>query len=87
MLKVINHFKAICIHCLLHTIYAATFHNTHNLDAENISHFIHIWRNLLVAFPKKSKHKLVLSLPHRMDRNAMPCQHSLFLQNFTFAVF
>lgn len=40
--------------------------------------------NCLLAFPKKSKHKLVLSLPHHMHRTAMPWQHSLFIQNFTF---
>jgi hypothetical protein len=41
-------------------------------------------RIYLLAFPKNSKHKLALSLPHHMDRTAMPCQYSLFLQNFTF---
>jgi hypothetical protein len=40
-------------------------------------------RIYLLAFPKNSKHKLALSLPHHMGRTAMSCPHSLFLQNFT----
>jgi hypothetical protein len=91
MLKVINHFKAICIHCLLYTVYATTSHDAHNSDAEN---FVYIWQNLLVGIPKEvqaqigtviatsygqnchampCQHKLALSLPHHMDRTAMPC--------------
>ena len=56
-----------------------TFHDAHNSYTDYISHFIY-----LLAFPKKSKHQLALSLPHHMNRTAMPCQHILFSQNFTF---
>jgi hypothetical protein len=76
MLKIINHFKAICIHCLLYTIYATTFHDAHNSDAENISHFIHIWWNLLVGIPKEVQAQIgtVTATSYGQNCHAMAAQ-------------
>jgi len=75
MLKVINHFKAMCFRCLFYTIFATTFYDAHNSDAENISHFIYIWQNLLVGIPKKVQAQIgtVTATSYGQNCHATPC--------------
>jgi hypothetical protein len=88
MLKVINRFKAICIHWLLYTVYATTFHDAHDSDAVNISYFIYIWQNLLVDIPKEFQAQIVTVTATSYGQNchAMSAQ-PLFYKTLLFAVF
>ena len=69
MLKVINHFKAMGIHCLHCTIYATTFHDAHNSNTDSVSHFIHIWQNLLAGFPKEVQTQIGTVIPASYGQN------------------